>query len=193
MTTRIETLQSLCAARRSRRAFADRPLPDELIEQIRAVAMTSPYASGKKNWEIMVITDRALREAMALVVEQRIGAIRAEIRADHAEDFSVYARQFTAFVSAPALFIPTFRVAPSLSLLCPDPAGHIARWERDTFVKSISCVAMLILLAAEALDLAACYMTGALIAEESLGKLIAVKNGRSIAAIIPVGYRSEEE
>jgi nitroreductase len=50
---------------------------------------------------------------------------------------------------------------------------------------------MLILLAAESLGLGACYMTGSLVAEAALAGLLAVKPGRSIGAVIPVGYRAE--
>ncbi|HPT48616.1 MAG TPA: nitroreductase family protein [Accumulibacter sp.] len=193
MNAHFETLQTICENRQCRRRFADRPLADDLIEKIRAVGLTSPYASGKKNWEIMVITDPAVRAAMVRTVKQRVDELRAGIRPDLADDFSTYARNFTSFADAPALFIPTYRVAPSLSLMCDAADERVARWERDNYVKSISCVAMLILLAAESLGLAACYMTGALIAEEELGRLIKVKTGRNIGAIIPVGYRIEQE
>jgi hypothetical protein len=64
-----------------------------------------------------------------------------------------YARNFTFFRPAPAVFVPVFRVAPSLSLMLPEPDMEILRWERDTFAKSISCPTMLILLAAESLGL----------------------------------------
>jgi nitroreductase len=69
------------------------------------------------------------------------------------------------------------------------PTKELMVWERDTAVKSISCVCMLILLAAESLGLGACYMTGPLIAEHIIKNHIKIKPGRSVAAIIPVGYK----
>jgi nitroreductase len=70
-----------------------------------------------------------------------------------------------------------------------DPDESISLWERDNFTKSISCVALLIILAAESLGLASCYITGALIAEEELGRIFNIKTGRNIGAVIPVGLK----
>ncbi|HWR72992.1 MAG TPA: nitroreductase family protein, partial [Nitrospirota bacterium] len=153
-------------------------------------AYTSPYASGKKNWEITAVTDSALLNNMRLAVEKRVREIRSTLRADMQEYFIAYARNFTFFASAPAVFILTFRAAPSLSLMLPNPGEDLLQWERDNSVKSISCVAMLVLLAAESLGLGACYVTGALIAEKELAELIKIPTGRSLGAIVPVGYKT---
>lgn len=190
---RFAALADICRSRRSRRTFGANPLSADLIEQIKAVAYASPYASGKKNWEIEVVTDGETIARMAQAVERRAGEIHAAMRSDFRDAFAAYAKNFTAFATAPALFVPTFRVAPSLSLLGVEPKDEISRWERDNYVKSISCVAMLILLAAESLGLAACYMTGPLIAEAEIAPLVKVKTGRSIGAIIPVGHRAGED
>ena len=186
-----QTLLALCSARISRREFRDEALAPDLIEKIKAVAHTSPYASGRRNWEIEVVTDRAVIAALAAAVEKRVADLYARTRPDFREEFAAYAKNFSAFQSAPALFVTTFRIAPALSLMNGAPA--IRQWERDNYVKSIACVAMLILLAAESLGLAACHMTGGLIAEDDLGPLIKIKKGRNIGALIPVGYRTEEQ
>lgn len=186
-----QALFDLCSSRTSRRCFQDRPLDPDLIEKIKAVAYMSPYASGRRNWEIEVVTDRAAIEAMAAAIESRVAELHEGTRSDFRDEFTAYARNFSAFKAAPAVFVPTFRIAPALSLM--NPAPEIRQWERDNYVKSIACVAMLILLAAESLGLAACYMTGGLIAEDDLGPLIKIKKGRSIGALIPIGYRMGEE
>jgi nitroreductase len=72
-----------------------------------------------------------------------------------------------------------------------EPPESILRLESENFVKSISCVTMLILLAAQSLGLASCFMTGALIAEEELGRLVKVKPGYRIGAVIPLGYAAD--
>jgi nitroreductase len=188
-----QQLHALCHARRARRIFAPEPLAQADIERILDIAYTSPYASGKKNWEVEVITDRALLAEVAAAVETRVAEVRARVRPDFEADFAAYATQFSTFAQAPALFVPTFRIAPSLSLMVDADDDGLLRWERDNYVKSIACVGMLILLAAESLGLAACYMTGPLLAEEEIGRLIKIKRGRSIAALIPVGYRMGED
>jgi nitroreductase len=112
-----------------------------------------------------------------------------KVREDLREGFSQYAAHFTEFGTAPALIIPTFRISPGLSVMLNDPKENFVRWERDNYVKSISCVAMLVLLAVESLGLVGCYMTGPLLAEKEIGDMINIKKGRNIGAMIPIGYR----
>lgn len=185
-----DALLRICESRSSTRRFAEKPLFGEQIENILKIARTSPYASARKNWDISVITDRDKLARMRQAVEERTSALRDAVRADMREQFAAYVHNFTFFASAPAVFIPTFRAAPALSLMVPGPDPVIAQWERDNYVKSISCVAMLILLAAESLGLGGCYVTGALIAEQELNAMLELPPGRSIGALIPVGYRT---
>jgi nitroreductase len=184
-----ENLFNICKVRKSTRVFEDRLVPGDMIEKIKTIARTSPYASGKKNWEIMEITDKLLLQRMAQAVKDRAGDIQNKIRTDMQAPFAAYAQSFTFFASAPVVFVPTFRVAPSLSLMHPEPGPEIIQWERDSYVKSISCVGMLILLAAESLGLGACYVTGALLAEKEIGQLLKLPKERCIGALIPVGFK----
>ncbi len=186
--TTYDNLREICARRRSVRSFDERPLSPGEIAGIREIAAYSPYASGKKNWELKVLTDREEILALAEIVRTACRDIEGRVRDDFREWFRDYADNFSLFASAPALFIPVFRVQPSLSTMTDGPVEGIARWERDTFVKSISCVAMLVLLAAESLGLKGCYMTGPLIAGPELAERLGLRNGYEIGAVIPVGH-----
>lgn len=94
------------------------------------------------------------------------------------------------FREAPLLIIPYFKVTPVMkSLLRESITESLLQWERDNSVKSISCVSMLILLAAESLGLGACYMTGPLIAEREISEILNIPPGRETGAIIPIGYK----
>jgi nitroreductase len=188
-----KTLETICEARRARRDFAPEPLDEVLIDKILRLAYTSPYASGRKNWEVQVLTDRLLISRIAEAVSAKVDDIRSRIRSDFASDFVTYAEHFMGFARAPALFVPTFRIAKTLSPMVAGADPALVAWERDNYVKSISCVGMLILLAAESLGLAACYMTGPLLAEDEIARLLKVKRGRNIAAVIPVGNRTGDD
>ncbi|MBP5210361.1 MAG: nitroreductase family protein, partial [Bacteroidales bacterium] len=61
--------------------------------------------------------------------------------------------------------------------------------ERDNLTKSLSCVAMMILLAAESLDLGACYMTGPLVAGKKLNQELEIRDNFILGAIIPIGFK----
>ena len=186
-----QALKSICEKRKSVRLFLDKLVPKDLIEKIKQIAYTSPYTSGKKNWEIMVVDDNKSIHTIARIVKKHSDEIEKKIREDFREGYTEYAKSFTAFETAPVLFIPTFRVPFALSRMFNDRNDFISEWERDNYVKSISCVAMLVILAAESLGLGSCYMTGPLIAEEQLIELLNINKEKRIGALIPVGYSKE--
>lgn len=184
-------LEAICTARHSAREFLDRPVPGALIEKILAIARTSPFAGGSKSWEVLVVQEQDHIAQAARVVRSRVEDFHASISPAFQQGFLEYARYFSAFESAPVLLLPVFKVIPTLKLMLPEPPESIVRMESENFVKSISCVAMLILLAAQSLGLASCYMTGPLIAEEEIGRLVNIKPGRRIGAVIPLGYAAD--
>jgi nitroreductase len=190
MGTDYEILKKICQNRKSTRKFSNREIAREDIDKIISLAQNSPYASGLKNWDIQVITDIEMIKQIAQSVRQKVTEWESEIRDDFREHFVNYANNFTLFESAPVLFVLNFRVSPVMAHMFGNNINNdILTWERDNFTKSISCVAMLILLAAESLGLGACYMTGPLIAQDKIKPLIKTKPGREIGAIIPVGYK----
>ncbi len=181
-------LKLLCERRKSVRNFEDLEVPREDIEKILRIAYTSPYTSGKKNWDLVVVQDREKIKKIAQLVRERTVELKNRVREDFGESFIQYAGSFTVFERAPVLLVPAFKITPALSVMLTEPDEEIAQWERDNYVKSISCVAMLVLLSAESLGLGGCYMTGPLIAEDKIAGLIGIKKGRKIGAIIPIGY-----
>jgi nitroreductase len=183
-----QALESICIARHSTREFLDRPVPDDLLGKILSIARTSPYVGGGKSWEILVIQEKPVIDAAADIVRSGVDRMHASVRPQFQRGFIEYARSFSAFESARALLVPVFRVIPSLSLMTSEPTEAILRMENENLAKSISCVSLLILLAAQSLGLGSCYMTGPLIAEEELGRLFGINPGRRIGALIPIGY-----
>ena len=188
MSDAYSEFQALCAARKSVRSFSAQPVAAEQIEAIRAVARTAPYASGKKNWELRVVSERAVIEELAAIVRRRSAELGEQVRDDYRPLFLDYADHFAAFAAAPVLFVPVYRVQPALSLLHPAADAAILAWERDNVVKSIAGVALLVQLAAQSLGLGACIMTGPLLAEAELVARLKLHGSQQIGAIVPVGY-----
>lgn len=185
---RYDILKQIALSRRSTRSYSDRAVSDEDIQKILDVAKTSPFASGKKRWDVLVVKDKESIRNIAETTRTWIKEQAEHAREDFRDGFVQYARNFTFFEQAPVLFIPVFRLSKAISFMFDDKDGKIAEWERDSYTKSISAVATLILLAAESLDIKTCYMTGPLIAEEKIIPFLKMKQGMSIGAIIPAGY-----
>lgn len=187
-----EILKSICQNRKSTRRFSDKGVPEEAIQRIIKIAKTSPYASGLKNWDIQVITSRDLIIKAAESVHKKTSEMAASIKDDFKDYFINYTKSFSFFENAPVLIILTFRVPPIIvGLMGKNATPEVLQWERDNFNKSISCVAMLVLLAAEAQGLGACFMTGPIIAQEAIMKITGSKPGREIGAIIPIGFKKK--
>lgn len=182
-----ENLLRICRSRKSCRSFSARPVARECVDKILELAATSPYASGSKAWEIAVITDREKIKALAETVRRRCAELSDNADPDFRKEFMDYSRSFSGFETAPALLIPAFKDRRTISLALP--GRGLESYERDNSVKSISCVSMLVLLAAESLGLAACYMTGPLLAGGEVAKIAGLRPGREPGALIPIGYK----
>jgi nitroreductase len=185
-------LKTVADRRKSTRLFSEKAISAELVEKIKEIALTSPYASGKKNWDIKIIQDLDVIYSLVKIIRKKSEEITSDIREDYRDMFVNYAKNFSAFESAPVLFVPFFRVTRALSRMHKNP-GLLLEWERDNFVKSISCVAMLIILAAESLGLGSCYMTGPLIAEAGIKEILQIHKNSELGAVIPVGYSHGEK
>jgi len=189
--SRYETLKEIASSRKSTRSYSDRAVSDEDIRKILAIAETSPFASGKKRWDVLVIKDRETIKNIADATRMWIKEQAENVREDFREGFLQYTKNFTFFEQAPVLFIPVFRPSKSISVMLNERDEKIVEWERDAYTKSISSVVTHILLAAESLDIKTCYMTGPVIAEKKIMLFLNIKPGRSIGAIIPAGYTEE--
>ena len=183
-----QCLFSICRDRHSTRKISPRPVTPALLDKIVELASLSPYASNKKNWQIRMVNDKATIRKMADMVKQAGQTMAESIRSDFQEKFLLYLQNFIHFQTAPVLLIPTFREVHPIANMMGKDESSFSQWERDNSVKSISCACMLILLAAQSLGLASCYMTGPLIAEQEIGDLIQIKPGQRMAAVIPIGY-----
>ena len=189
---KYQNLKSICEARRSVRTFLDKPVPTEYISKIKEIAFTSPYASGKKNYEIIAIDNKKSIITISQLVKEQVEVIGEKIRSDFKEGYNEYIKNFIFFQDAPLLFILTFRVPYVLSLMLEQRNPLMSDWEKDNFVKSISCVAMLVLLAAESLGLGSCYMTGPLIAEKQIKEFLGIQENKVIGALLPIGFPKNE-
>jgi nitroreductase len=81
-----DALRSIAENRKSTRHFSDREVSAEDIGKILSITSTSPYGSGRRNWEIVTVTDR--QEIVDLAHEIREYVKTLDIRDDFREQFS---------------------------------------------------------------------------------------------------------
>ena len=189
MESPYEQFKIICETRKSCRKFKPEPVPDKSIEKILSIASHSPYAGGSKSWGIITIKEKSAMDSLVAAIKEEVEVVSHNMELDAREMFINYSKNFLFFTEAPLIIVPYFKTTPVMSsLLKENVTQPLLIWERDNSVKSISCVAMLILLAAESIGLGACYMTGPLIAGERIAEILKIPPGREAGAIIPIGY-----
>ena len=62
----MDALQAI-RTRRSIRVYQDKPVPEELVQQILAAAMYAPSAGNAQPWQFVVVNDRKLLQQIPKV------------------------------------------------------------------------------------------------------------------------------
>ncbi|MDD5085270.1 MAG: nitroreductase family protein [Candidatus Omnitrophica bacterium] len=179
--------------RRSVRSFLDKPVSDGDIGKIVAAAAVAPSAGDQKNWRFIAVKDTKLRGDMREAVISRINGLTAKMASPRArKEFLGYSRYFTFFADAPCVMAVVMTPYDSLT-------GRIlARVEGDKLyistagLQSVSAAVENLVLAAEALGLGSCWMTGPMLARFGLEKILGINSPDQLIALVPIGYPKTE-
>lgn len=184
-------LLQLMRQRRSVRRFRPDPLPEPLLEQLLEATRWAPSASGRQAFRLILVTDREVIVEMRRAVERACERLASEATDERAREAAAYGgRYFLHFGGAPAVVVTIYRAG--VDLLRPGQAkGDGTPRQLLDAISSFSAALMQLLLAAEALGLGACWMTGPLVAGEELRGLLQVPSGWELGAVVPVGFADE--
>jgi nitroreductase len=179
----------LIKTRRSVRKFGAQPVPGEVIDALLDAALSAPSASNRQSWHFTAITNLDVIGRIAASVRDAIEALKKETQNQDALNvFGAYSGYFTFFENAPLVFVACFTPRPNyINAL----TGRSLRPE-DNLEQTTAAGAAIqnLLLAAHSLGYGACWMSGPLIAEERIIKLLKL-DGLRLAAVIPVGAAAE--
>jgi len=191
----FERLMRLMRGRRSIRRFEARPVSPGHVERLIEAAACAPSAANRQPYRLLEVSDRVTIDAMARAVGQAAARIAASARPDRRADVERYVASFTAFEHAPTVLVAIERgeidLLAASSPDASDPHAGRERMARDT-TASVAAALTQLLLAAHALGLGACWMTGPLVAAAELRALLAVPDGWDLAALVPLGYPAEQ-
>ncbi|HUT35537.1 MAG TPA: nitroreductase family protein [Planctomycetota bacterium] len=181
-------LLSLLRERRSVRRFRDEPVPRALIERLIEAASWAPSASNRQDWRFTVVTSAERKQEMADAVRRRWDAIVAANRdCGLIEEVERYVASFARFAQAPALIVVSARAPDSFQ-------QHLLGEAATATVGSAASAAMAaqnLMLAAHALGLATCCMTGALAARDELRPLVGLGRRDELVCLITLGVPAE--
>lgn len=191
------TIKEIMQNRRSIRKFNDRPIPEELLEEVISMAITAPSASNKQPWRFLICSNKDIINKMAESVQDSIDTVSPFIQKEFLQAFENYGNYFVRFASAPTVIIPICRRIQTLSHLVSDKVANeifdaIQKMEEKSAVISTSLAIQNLMLYAHNIGLGTSCVTGPLLAENELKRILNVPNGWDIPCLVPVGYPDEE-
>jgi nitroreductase len=188
-------LHEFFRTRRSVRAFAARPVDRAVLERLVAAAITAPSSTNRQPWRFTVVTAPERRRAIAAAVRARGDEMKAIIqRGHHADDFGNYGDFFhEPLENAAAIIVPQYREYPDLiAAFIASGGGDPARFTTSAAMQaelcSTSAAVMVLLLAAHAEGLGACWMAGPMIARDDVSRLCEIHEPWRMLGAVAVGH-----
>ncbi|HOX45442.1 MAG TPA: nitroreductase family protein [Myxococcota bacterium] len=195
MSESYARLLELLRGRRSIRRFRPEPVPAELVSKLAEAARWAPSAGNRQAWRLLAVSAPGRRAALRAAVDEALAPFRAGLRPEAAEDANRYLDAFCFFDQAPLVLAFAHRPGPDLLAASQQrrarPAGSPAGRQAEDSLASVAAAVENLLLAAHALGLGACWMTGPLVAAPALGRLLGLQDSWEVAALVPVGYPAE--
>ncbi|MCY3024402.1 MAG: nitroreductase family protein [Planctomycetota bacterium] len=186
--TSAEELLSALRSRRSVRRFTSDPVARETIERLIELAAWAPSAGNRQDWFFTVVTAPALKERMADVVRRRWDAIVSASK-DSAlgEELARYAATFAGFAAAPVVIAVSARKVSGFETRLMGEVAHAASGS----YASAAMAAQNLMLAAHALGLGSCCMTGAVAARDEIAALLDLGRKHELVCLVAVGVPAE--
>jgi nitroreductase len=161
----------------------------EALRHMIEAARWAPSAGNRQDWEFTVITSSRTKMEMEDIVRSCWKSILDKSQTGVIqEELEKYAKNFDWFSHAPALLvISAKRPETFLSNLLGESADDVAGAEI-----SAAMAAQNLMLAAHALGIGSCCMTGPLAAQGALKALLGFGRRRKIVCLVALGYPAQE-
>jgi coenzyme F420-0:L-glutamate ligase/coenzyme F420-1:gamma-L-glutamate ligase len=189
------TLLAFLRSRRSVREFSAEPIERAVLDRLISAAVTAPSSSNRQPWHFTVVTSPERRRQIAAAVKARADEMKAIIRrGHHAEDFGSYGDFFhEPLERAAAIVVPHYREVPDLlAKLVASGGGDPSRFETGRAMQaelaSTSAAVMVLLLAAHAEGLGACWMAGPMISRDEVSRLCDVGAPWRMLGAVALGH-----
>jgi nitroreductase len=163
--------------RRSIRKFKPEPINKEDILKILHAANWAPSALDLQPWEFLVVSGDK---------KNMMGSKYGKIVDDYTKDWDEAPDKAFMPRNEFIQFANVYGGAPVVIVVLTE-AHHDPKYQK-AFLESASAAMENMLLAAAALGLGSCWMTGPLDDEKYLRRLLSISDDREIVAVSPIGY-----
>ena len=178
----------LIEGRRSVRRYADRPVPDAVVDDLLRAAHWAPSAHNRQPWRFVVLETPALRNELA---DRMAARWQGELIADGADPAEANRRAHLSvrrITAAPVAILPCLDLA-TLDVY-PDPARQQAEWQMG--VQSVALACQNLLLAAQHHGLAGCWMCAPIFCPALVVEILALPDSWQPQALLTLGYPTDD-
>jgi len=176
----------LLEARRSIRQFRPEPVDPAIIARVMETVRFSPTPTNRHCFRFIAVSDSLLLQSMSQDVSRRIDEIARQLDDVSAAAFRDYSKWFTFFDRAPVVLFGTYR-----SFASRLPTGENNRTlEGLAEIQAFGGAIHALLMGLHAVGLGSCWMSGPLVAENPLERLLHIEKPWCLGAVIPVGWPS---
>lgn len=181
----LAILEKILRQRRSVRQYETDAVPDALIVRLVEAAILAPSAGNRQDWEFTVVTSSDKKESMAHAVQDTWSRLLSDSDiGGAAEGFQDYAKHFDWFAQAPVVIAVSVKRPESfLSALLGEAAGAV-----QGGTVSAAMASQNLMLAAAAMGLGTCCLTGPLAAGNRLKDILQLGARRELVCLITLGY-----
>lgn len=176
----MEVLEAI-HKRRAVRRYRPEPVSIEDIRTILDAANHAPSAMNRQQWEFIVVTGKKIGE---------MGESFGRIIEEYTRSWDASRMRGSPFTREEFVrFAATYGGAPVVMVVLTDTAETKDLWRAN--LESASAAMQNLHLAATALGLGTCWMTGPLQDETGLRRILAIPGNKELVAVTPLGYPAE--
>lgn len=181
-----EAILAHIKSRRTTRIYADRPVPDELVDKVLEAALSAPSAHNSQPWVFFVVRGAEFRSRLV-----------GEMISEWERVMVLDGRPRGLIEATKAKFTARFNSAPVLIVACVNHRALYYDRYSDEYRKSLegilghhSLAAAIenMLLAAHALGLGACWYSAPLFCQQRVRDALGIGGELEPAALITLGY-----
>lgn len=166
-------------ARHSVRSFSGEPIPREKIDQLLAAAARAPSSFNEQPWHFYVAQGEA-RERLGEIMAQSTSYLEEYIEVLGPDRYEHALKWYSDLGNA------------SVVLACTTLESETTFQEMNRLL-AVGAAIENLLLAATALDLAACNITFAFMVKDDIEEALGIPDGRSLVSIVALGWPSDED
>jgi len=174
----------LIKTRRSVRRFRCEKIDSELIKTVMEAVKFSPTPTNRQCFQFLAVSDPLLLKSMRQEILVKIDEISKNLSEEAATAFREYSQWFTFFDQAPVVLFGLYRIFVSRFPSGKDSGKSL---EGMAEIQAFGGAVNSLLLALHAQGLAGCWMSGPLIAEEGIERILRIESPWRLGAVIPVG------